>query len=117
MNFSVFSMLPWLLITFLIGAIHITSSVILLRQRHISAWMMLTGSCIALLGQVGFKAYEMLWFGGRDFIPEYLLVISAFTNLGALLFAIGLLFHVFQLRSKSSRIQELEAIIASLQKP
>lgn len=110
-------MVPWLLTAFVIGAMHITSAVILLRQRHISAWLMLAGSCIALIGETGVMVFQYLMASSGNFKIENLVAITTFASLGTLLFAIGLLLHALHLRSKSNRIQELEAIIASLQKP
>ena len=109
-------MVPWLFSAFVIGAMHISSAVILLKERHFSAWLMLAGSCIALLGQIGTRVFQKFLVGPGDFTIEQLLAISAFASLGTLLFAIGLLLHALHQRSKANRIQELEAILASLQK-
>jgi hypothetical protein len=115
MSYSILSILPWLLTVFFIEAMYITSAVVLLRERHVSAWMMLAGSCISLLGQTGAMVYPRFMMGTGNFIVEYVQAIYAFSALGALLFAIGLLLQAFRQRSKSNRIQELEAILASLQ--
>jgi hypothetical protein len=117
MNHSIFFMLPWFLATFVIGGMYITAAVLLLKERHFSAWLMLAGSCIALIGQMGPMFFRFVMVSSANFKPEHLLAISAFGSLGALLFAIGLLLHALHQRSKSNRIQELEAILASLQKP
>ncbi len=115
MNSSILSIAPWFLTTFIIGGIYITTAVILLKERHFSAWLMLAGSCISLLGQIGSMAisFNLMNSGKPNF--EFIIAISGFSYLGALLFAIGLLLHALHLRGKSNRIQELEAILASLQ--
>jgi hypothetical protein len=95
---------------------YITSAVMLLNERHFSAWLMLAGSCISVIGQICTIALPFFRMSSGNPNFEIYYAISAFTNLGYLLFAIGLLLHSLRLRAKSNRIQELEAILASLQK-
>ena len=113
MTYSIFALVPWLLISLAIAALHITSAIILLKERHLGPWLMLTGSAITLVGQVGSMMIPLSLLRRGVFKSEWTYAISAFTSLGAFLFAIGLLLHALRQRGKANRIAELEAILNS----
>ena len=115
---SALTFIPWILIliSIAIGALNITSAINLLRERYTGSMLMLTGSGIALLGQLGQDAYAMAmqandYFRANSNITT--LAISSLTTLGALLFSIGLLLHTLHQRGMANRIAELEAILNS----
>jgi hypothetical protein len=112
MSYSVLTLVPWLM-TLVIAALHLTSAVILLRERHLGPWLMLTGSAIALVGKVGSMLIPVSLLRRGLIKNEWMLAIAAFSSLGALLFAIGLLLHALRQRGKANRIAELEAILNS----
>lgn len=119
MSYSLLSILPWLFTSIIVGVggLNIASALILLKERHSSAWLMLAGAIISVMGNIGAMIAQVFMMNSVTFKVEFLIAISSFTYLGGLLFAIGLLLHALHQRSKSNRIQELEAILASLQKP
>lgn len=102
---------------FVVGALNITSAVILLRDRHVGPWLMLAGSGIALVGQVASTLCQIFLIRPGNFKIEWFTAIGAFSALGTLLFAIGLLLHALHQRGKANRIAELEAILASRDHP
>jgi hypothetical protein len=117
MSFSILTLIPWFLLSILVAGMHIFSSVILLKERHIGAWLMLVGSVVTILGEVGsivvqFVAMRNLGSFGNW---QWLTAIAGISGLGALLFAIGLLLHALHQRNKTNRIAELEAILNSRQ--
>lgn len=117
MSVSLLSILPWFVISGMVAALNITSAVVLLKDRHIGAWLMLVGSGVSLLGLLGHFSMQiaMLLRTGDPERFKLFTVMSAFSYLGAVLFSVGLLLHAFYQKSKANRIAELEAIIASLQ--
>jgi hypothetical protein len=108
-------MIPWFLISLVLWALNITSAVILLNERHSGPWLMLTGSGIALVGQIGSR---LLIFTLRtnNFKTDWFAAMGALSSLGALLFSIGLLLHALHQRGKANRIAELEMILNSRDK-
>lgn len=115
---SALTFIPWILISVVIGALNITSAIYLLRERHMGPMLMLAGSGIALLGQLGqIAGTVVMLFGYRSaFITNStmsMLAVSALATLGTLLFSIGLLLHALHQRGKANRIAELEAILNS----
>jgi uncharacterized BrkB/YihY/UPF0761 family membrane protein len=105
----------WLLATMLINFAQIIAAVLLLRERHIGAWLMFSGSVITLIGslilQAGFSfLFERMGIRSPSY-ESIITVVSSFTYLGAFLFAIGLLLHALRLRGRADRIAELEAIL------
>ena len=115
---SSLTFIPWFLISIAVGALNITSAIYLLRERHTGPMLMLAGSGIALLGQLGqITGTAIALFGHRSgFLASpvmSVLAISALSALGSLLFAIGLLLHAVHQRGKADRIAELEAILNS----
>jgi hypothetical protein len=117
MSISWFGMVPWLLASLVIGALHITSAVILSKERHLGAWLMLAGSVVMLLGQIAQFAIQIAIASGSVNVERIHLmaVTSSVSNLGGLTFAVGLLLHALYQRAKIHRVAELEAIIASMQ--
>ena len=119
MSYSLLTFLPWLLISFVLAALHITSAVILLRERHSGPWLMLAGSATALLGQIASMVVQAFLMQSRSGPPPvaWLSATSSLSSLGSLLFAIGLLLHALRQRGKANRIAELEAILNSRSNP
>ncbi len=106
-------MIAWLLFTLLIGATQITAAILLLRERHMGPWMMLIGGIIALIGSVG---NQLLWLFRLTSTGSSVAIVnatSAFSALGHLAFAIGLLLHALRRRALAIRIVQLEAILHS----
>jgi len=116
MTYSLLSLLPWLVISSLIGALNITSAVILLKERHLGAWLMLGGGMVSLLGQIWLFVIQITMMIGSPDPRRFQLitVISSVCYLGGLLFSVGLLLHALYQKSKANRVSELEAIIASI---
>jgi hypothetical protein len=113
--YSILSIIPWFLVSFIITALHIAAAVILLKERHSGPILMLVGSAITLLGQIG-GAVVQVFLMRTNFRPEsyqWITATSALSSLGALLFAIGLLLHALRQRGKANRIAELEMILNS----
>lgn len=117
MSISLLSMLPWFVISGMVAALNITSAVILLKDRHIGAWLMLGGSGVSLLGLVGHFSMQIVMLLGTADSGRIKLftVMSSVSYLGAVLFSVGLLLHALYQKSKTNRVTELEAIITSLQ--
>lgn len=114
MSSSLLSIVPWFLAALLICGLHIASAVILLRERHAGPWLMLAGSAISLVGQAGVMVLQLFPLrrnGGIDF--QRIQAASAFSALGALMFAIGLLLVALHLRGRANRVAELEMILQS----
>lgn len=111
---SSFTIIPWILFGLLHGGLLIASSVLLLRERHHSAWLMLAGSVTTAVGSIASHLIPLVMtFNGSSPTMQVYLAVSALSALGALIFAIGLLLHVLQRRSQAARIAELELILNS----
>ena len=115
MSYSILTFLPWLLISLVLAALHITSAVILLRERHSGPWLMLAGSATALLGQIASMVVAIVLMRTHSGSPPFACITAAssLAYLGALVFAIGLLLHALRQRGKANRTAELEAILNS----
>lgn len=120
MSSSVLSVLPWFVSSLLFSSLQIASAVILLKERHLAPWLMLTGSAMALIGQTGsllIQAFLMgsghFQMGSGRFQMQYVIATYALATLGHLLFCIGLLLHALHQRAKADRIAQLEAILES----
>jgi hypothetical protein len=107
-------MIPWILFGLLHGGLLVASSVLLLRERHHSAWLMLAGSVTTTVGSIAsYLIPLMMTFNGASPTMQIYQAVSALSALGALTFAIGLLLHVLQRRGQAARIAELELILHS----
>lgn len=117
MSFSLLGLLPWLVVSVVLAALNITAAVILLKDRHLGAWLMLAGCAVSLLGQIGHFVMQFTVMTGKFDSGQFHLfaVMSSVTYLGALVFSAGLLLHALYQQSKGKRVAELEAIIASIQ--
>jgi hypothetical protein len=107
----------WLLFSLLYGAMQITASILLLRERNVGPWLMLAGSVITIVGH--FTSQMFVFFmnsGGRigtvSSLTTMMSIASGVGALGSLLFVIGLLLHAFSRRGMANRIAELETILA-----
>jgi len=103
MSYSILSMIPWFLITFVAVGLHITSAVILLKERHAGPWLMLSGCAMVLLGQIGSMLVQAFLMRGGNFNYAWIAATSAFSALGSLLFAIGLLLFLYRWRAKRAK--------------
>ena len=115
--FPNFMTIIWLLISLVFAAIQITSSVILLRERNLGPWLMLTGAVISLAGQVASHVFVFSFNTGGRFVASSSLanlmtVASGVAAFGSLLFLGGLFFFALTRRGLAARIAELEAILA-----
>lgn len=107
-------MIPWILFGLLNGGLLIAASVLLLRERHASAWLMLGGSVTMALGSIASHLMPLMSnFNGTSQTMQFYLAVSALHGLGSLIFAIGLLLHVLHRRGQTARIAELELILNS----
>ena len=95
----------------------ITAAILLLRERHFGAWLILAGASVNLL--TGIAGYVIPHFLMRiatpDQVGQVYQVIAAVGALGSLLVALGLLFHALHRRALHHRIAELERVLESLQ--
>ena len=115
MSYSLLSIVPWLLSGLLVGGLNIATAVILLRERHTGPWLMLAGSAITLMGQASVIVFQFFVIRSRPGLNlQWMLASSAFSALGALLFAIGLLLFALHLRGRANRVAELEQILNSM---
>lgn len=118
MSYSLLTMVPWILVSIIVTALNVISAVVLLRERHLGAWLMLAGSATYLLGQFGSFVVQIAFMTGNRLAVgnmQFMMAFPAVSALGSLLFAVGVLLHALHQRAKANRITELEAIIASLQ--
>jgi hypothetical protein len=113
--YSILSIIPWFLASFIVAALHIAAAVILLKEHHSGPILMLVGSAIALIGQVGSAVLQIVLIRNNSLAEtiQWITATSAFSSLGTILFAIGLLLHALRQRGKANRIAELEAILNS----
>lgn len=112
-------MIAWTLMSLLSDGLLIASSILLLRERHPSAWMMLAGSSISVvaLGASYILPIVLSSSGKSSSAFKSIYSISALSSLGHLIFCIGLLLFVLHRRGLAKRVAELESILASRDKP
>lgn len=109
----------WLFLALIVAVLQITAAVILLKDRHMGAWLILTGAVTLFLPVLGSNILMFVLNKGNvslDLISAMARSIGTLSFLGSLLIALGLLLHALRQRAKANRIAELEMIIADLQK-
>lgn len=111
-------MMPLILFGLLYGGLVIASSILLLRERHLSAWLMLAGSVTTTVSGIALHILpRMMTVNGTPPNMRIYLAVSGFSALGGLAFAIGLLLHALRRRGQAARIAELELILNSRDTP
>jgi hypothetical protein len=117
------SLIPSILVGFLITAVNLISAIALLKQRHMGPRLMFAGACVSISGMIAMIGFQIFLISGitktNGFMAyqNWWLPISSLNYLGSLLFAIGLLLHALHLRGRADRIAELEAILNSRNNP
>jgi hypothetical protein len=117
MSYSIFSNF-WPLFALLNAGLQIAASVLLIRDRGWIPWLMLVGAALSTLGQFSGLITHFLFpaFSRNSNFMIYE-VSNSVTFLGLLLFSLGLLVYALHRRRQADRVAELEAILASIQKP
>ncbi|NNC89104.1 MAG: hypothetical protein HKN82_11650 [Akkermansiaceae bacterium] len=107
--------IAWIITNLTVSVLMITASILLLRERHICAVLLLIGSCLSgLSGLASHLVVPLLTrVSSPDQIGQIFAVIGGIGGIGWLLLAIGLLLLALNRRSQRHRIAELEQIIAS----
>ncbi|RYD48100.1 MAG: hypothetical protein EOP85_04240 [Verrucomicrobiaceae bacterium] len=104
----------WPILALLLGAMQITASIILLKEKGPGPLMMLVGSVVSVLGSIALPLLSFLMnYLNADFNEPAYMAIWSLSILGSLIFSIGLLLFALRRRAMTVRIAELEAIITS----
>lgn len=109
--------LAWIAFALVIGAIEITASILLVRERNPGPWIMLAGAILSLVAHVATQVVVFTMnqggnVGGGSF-SSIMSALTAASVLGTLLFVTGLLFFAFSRRALAARVAELESILRS----
>lgn len=114
MSGTFYSLMSYLLpmLAILLGALEIWIALLLWREKGPGPKVMLAGALMGILGNLSGPVVLFLASPGKFNEAAYTAAWSLAT-LGAMMFTIGLLLHALHRRSLSSRIRELETILAS----
>lgn len=98
-----------------ISGILIYGSILLLRERHSSNWLMLAGAIVTALSRLSSPVVQFL--GARNMITfnevSLFLITSMVPLVGMFLFASGFFLHALRQNQLLTHIQKLETILNS----
>ncbi len=111
-NFTIFAVLSVVASLFIVAG-QVAVGILALREHTLSAWLMLAGSAITVIGRFAFMFPAMQFVTAAKMSSSgFFFIFSALNLFGPMLFIAGLLIFVMHRRLLSNRIIELEAILA-----
>lgn len=108
----------WLAFSIVYCSLQVLAAILLLRERGVSASIMLAGSILYAVAVLGSRLVLVLNNAGIfELNPASMMrnfnVLNTVSALGGLLFVAGLILHALRRRALTTRIAELEQIIAA----
>lgn len=117
-SYGIMNQYLWLGFSVMSGILQVLAAILLFRERGAAAWMILIGSILSIVFGLGsrliFVFHNAGTFGSSfETVIHYTNILGAVSALGGLLFIVGLVLFALRRRALSTRIAELEQIIAT----